>query len=198
VRVFVAEQPEPELERFLGLLVPICDQCSREGRDERFPIVFPAEHRRLEICAWCGAQTREGVYLLASLAEQCRQQLEDTVGPVGRTIACSKTSYRENHPDRAPVFNANLALRGGKVWHGDLDLSVDEPALVELARRLAQTVFVLYERDGRFEHERQPRLEEAVYRVNQEGLYRFDHHRIERDREGILRPRAGRRGRDQS
>jgi len=136
--------------------------------------------------------------LNAELVERYRRPLEATVGPAGRLISFSKSGYRERHPDRVPVFNANLALRGGRVWYGDLDLSVDELALVELARRVGQSVYLLRESDSRFEHEAHPLLGRAVYQVNQDGLCRFDHRFIVRDRDGVLRqrtpdPRARRR-----
>lgn len=180
---------------FMRWLLPICDRCSRELPAGRVPVVLPEPERRLERCDWCGAGTDEGIYVVATLEERYGEQVWITIGEPGRTIASSKTSYREHHPDRVPVFNANLALRAGRVWHGDLDLSVDEPALVAFARRVGQTVYVLHESDGRFEHETDPVLERAVYRVNQEGLHWFDPRDVERDREGILRPRTERRPR---
>ena len=44
------------------------------------------------------------------------------------------------------------------MWHGDLDLTVDEDALVALAERIGDTIFVLYESDGRFDREDDPLL----------------------------------------
>jgi hypothetical protein len=161
-----------------------------EGRNERGSVSIPDLYRRLERCSWCGTPTGEGTYVVADLAERYKRQLAETVGPAGRMIALSKAGYREQHPDRVLVFNASLALRVGKLWHGDLDLSVDEPVLVELACRLGHTVYVLHERDARFEHERQPLLERAVYWVDSEGLCWFDRRRIERDRGGRLRERS--------
>ena len=103
-------------------------------------------------------------------------------------ISFSKSGYRKEHPDHVPVFNGNVCLLGGKVWWGDLDLTLDEPKLVELARRVGQTVYVLYEHDGRFEQEERPLLD-ALYSVSQGGHHDFDYRSIERARDGTVRRR---------
>ena len=126
-----------------------------------------------------------------ALAQRYEQALLETVGPAGRMIGASKAGYRERFPDNAPVFNANIALACGKVWHGDLDLHTDEPLLRELARRVGQTVYVLHERDGRFDNEEQPRLEKAVYRITQTGETSYDHRHLVRGRNGTLNSRPG-------
>ena len=113
-----------------------------------------------------------------------------TLGPPGRMIAASKSDYAERHPDQIAVFNANVVLSPrDKVWHGDVDLTLDEPLLHELARVTGRIVYLLYERDGRFENERDPHVEAAIFSVTPTGHTRFPHARIERTVEGILRPR---------
>ena len=72
---------------------------------------------------------------------------------------------------------------------GAIDVTRDEPLLVELAGRLGETLFVLYEYDGRFRNERRPLLGQAVYEVAPSGHYRFDHERVERRCDGSLRRR---------
>lgn len=114
-----------------------------------------------------------------------------TVGPSGRMISYSKSGYREAHPDRVPVFNANICLSPGrKVWHGDLDLTNDEPSLVQLARRTGAIVYVLYEHDGRFENDLSPLIDDAAYSVTPSGHTRFGHKYVERSAvDGTLRTR---------
>jgi hypothetical protein len=91
--------------------------------------------------------------------------LQALLGHTGRMIAGSKSTYRRYYPKNLVVFNANIVIGNKKVWHGDLDISRDEPLLVRLAELTEQEVYVLYEMDGRFENEGQPKLDRAVYRV---------------------------------
>jgi len=79
-------------------------------------------------------------------------------------ISMSKSGYHEAYPTHAVVFNANVCTAdGNKVWYGDLDLTLDEPKLKQLARTLDTTVYVLSEMDGRFENEQSPLLDRFVY-----------------------------------
>jgi hypothetical protein len=113
--------------------------------------------------------------------------LAATLGESGRMIAYSKTDYSRRHPDHVAIFNANVCVDAGKIWHGDLDLTLDELKLGELARRIGETVYVLYEYDGRFENEDSPLLEEAVSSVTPSGHTRFQHRYLERATDGSLR-----------
>jgi hypothetical protein len=67
------------------------------------------------------------------LAATHREAILATLGPAGRMIAASKTAYREDNPDHLTVFNANVCLGRGKVWWGDIDLTLDESLLLDLA-----------------------------------------------------------------
>lgn len=123
-------------------------------------------------------------------ADRVERALLQTVGPPGRMITFSKADFQERHPDRLVVFNGNLVLSPGtKVWHGDVDLSVAEPQLHELARLTGRIVFLLDERDARFENEKQPVLENAVFSVTPTGHTRYQHRYIERSSDGVLRRR---------
>lgn len=74
----------------------------------------------------------------------------------GRMIGFSKSYYRETHPDNKVVFNANIfTLEDGKIWYGDLDLTLDETELKKVAQEIGKKLYVLYEMDGRFENEEQ-------------------------------------------
>lgn len=111
-------------------------------------------------------------------------------------ISGSKTGYRDRHPDHLPVFNANVCLGASKIWHGDLDLTLDEPTLLELAARTGQITSVLYESDGRFQHEDQPLVAGAVFSAAPTGHTSFDSVQAERRPDGRLyvrlRPRPPR------
>jgi hypothetical protein len=127
------------------------------------------------------------------LAQRHALTLGEILGPPGRLISYSKSGYRTRHPDHVAVFNGNLCLEGGKVWHGDLDLTVDEPMLVGLARIIGTTVYVLWERDGRFDHEDKPLLREAVYSVAPSGQPWFEQKWMSRAVDGSLRRRRTKR-----
>lgn len=123
------------------------------------------------------------------LAKRYEGAIAETLGHCGRMISLSKSGYHRLFPERFPVFNANVCLRAGKVWHGDLDLTLDERRLQRLARKVGQTVFVLSEFDGRFNNEGEPLLEQAVFSVTSCGHSRFETSRIERSADGRLRRR---------
>jgi hypothetical protein len=123
------------------------------------------------------------------LAERHADALLGTLGHSGRMISFSKSAFRRAYPENVAVFNANVCLTAGKVWHGDVDLTVGESTLAALAERIGETVYVLFERDGRFEHEDHPRLDEAVFSVTSSGHTRYQHVWIERAPDGTLRRR---------
>jgi len=76
---------------------------------------------------------------------------------MGRMISGSKSGYKERNPDNFVLFNANIVTKSrGKVWYGDLDLTMDTPQLMNIARELKEPLYVLYEMDARFENEDQP------------------------------------------
>lgn len=93
--------------------------------------------------------------------------VEMLLGYKGRMISGSKSGYRRRYPKNFVCFNANVVIEGlGKVWYGDLDITLDEALLVRLAQLLEREVYVLYEIDGRFENEENPKTEKALYKVN--------------------------------
>jgi hypothetical protein len=75
-------------------------------------------------------------------------------------------------------------------WAGDLDLTIDEPLLAELAARLGATLHVLYEALDPSGPTPGPLVASAVFSVTASGHYRFEHEAIERARDGTLRRRA--------
>lgn len=123
------------------------------------------------------------------LADRYAEALRETIGWEGRMISFSKSGYHEAHPDRVAIFNANVCVKEGKIWHGDLDLTVDEERLAALAARIGETLYILYERDGRFENADAPLLAEAVYSVTPSAHTRYQHQYIERAADGTLRRR---------
>jgi hypothetical protein len=125
----------------------------------------------------------------------CTAIARELFGLPGRRIGRSKRVYLEEHPDSkaTAVFNARVCVRPdpsweGVAWTGDLDLARDEFLLVELARRVGETVFVLEEMEARLATGAPP-LGRAVYTVSSTGASDFDHMSIERGADGVLRTR---------
>jgi hypothetical protein len=65
----------------------------------------------------------------------------------GRMISWSKSAFVfHTHPTHEPVFNACLTdAAGAELWHGDVDLTVDEGTLLDLAAALGEPLFLLRE-----------------------------------------------------
>ena len=111
--------------------------------------------------------------------------VEDILGHRGRIFG-SKGQYRWDHAKHVVVFNANVCTSQGKVWHGDLDITVDEEKLMRLAQELKERIYVLYETDARFENEKSPKLDRAVYSVEPSGQDHWNEEYFVRSENGRL------------
>lgn len=89
--------------------------------------------------------------------------IKNTLGFSGRMISGSKSRYREFYPRNIAIFSANLCTAQGKFWYGDIDLTRDLEKIETIAKFLKKNVYVLYEFDGRFENEKKPILNKAVF-----------------------------------
>jgi len=94
--------------------------------------------------------------------DESYKKAEEVLGFCGRMICGSKVSYFNDFPDNVVVFNANVCTKAGKIWYGDLDVTVDWAKLQALALALGEKVYVLREADGRFDKEDNPKLSKAV------------------------------------
>jgi hypothetical protein len=75
----------------------------------------------------------------------------------GRLISWSKSLYREKHPNNIVCFNANVvSLNHGKIWYGDIDLTLEREILKQIANEIGEDLYVLREMDARFENENLP------------------------------------------
>lgn len=73
---------------------------------------------------------------------------------IARMIGGSKTLYRMNHPNDEIYFNANIfTLSDGKIWHGDLNYTLDQEILLKIASEIGKDLYILREHDGRFDNE---------------------------------------------
>ena len=96
---------------------------------------------------------------------------ESHLGMSGRMISFSKSGYIQRHPKHIVIFNSNICTEGGKIWQGDIDVTLAKDALLDLAREIDRKVYVLYEMDGRFENEDSPKLNRAVATFFPDGTY---------------------------
>jgi hypothetical protein len=85
----------------------------------------------------------------------------------GRMISFSKKEPKGH----ICLFNANVCIKSaGKIWFGDLDLMADAKELARLAKEKGETVYVLRERDARFQNEKSPIFENARATISPDGV----------------------------
>lgn len=84
----------------------------------------------------------------------------------GRMIS----AFKRAPEDHICVWNANvITATRGKVWYGDLDLTVNDKKLKAIAAELGETLYVLQEMDCRFGTEKDTIpsfIEKAVWNTN--------------------------------
>ena len=84
----------------------------------------------------------------------------------GRMISGSKTGPKGH----VCVFNGNICIKSkGKIWFGDLDLTRDADRLKALAAEAGEDLYVLREKDARFQNEANPNYDNAVAIVRPDG-----------------------------
>ena len=74
----------------------------------------------------------------------------------GHMLSYSKSTYYRNNPNHEAYFNANIFTRDGKVWWGDIDLTISGELLQKVADEAGEALYVLREHDGRWENETRP------------------------------------------
>ena len=85
------------------------------------------------------------------------QQFQDAGLCMGQMISGSKTLYRNMFPKHMVCFNGNIFVEGlGKVWWGDIDVTLSKAVLRKVAYDNQVTLYVLREMEGRFENEDRP------------------------------------------
>ena len=87
------------------------------------------------------------------------------LGPTGAMIGHSKSKYVNDHLGDMVVFNSNIATKsGGKIWYGDINLTLSFDSIIELRNLIGEDIYVFYESDMRFEAEADT-VEEVLLRV---------------------------------
>ena len=89
--------------------------------------------------------------------------------------------------DPHPALLQSMATLNLTTRCGDLDLTFDEKALIQVAIACEQTLLVLKERDGRFKHDRQPKLDNVQLRITPDGTTFPDEREFCRAVDGSLR-----------
>jgi hypothetical protein len=94
--------------------------------------------------------------------EEVRALAVGLLGHNGMMISGSKSGYKPKQ--NIAVFNANVCTKElGKIWYGDIDITISSRQLEELAKALKQSVYVLSESHARFENETAPLFDYAVW-----------------------------------
>ena len=76
---------------------------------------------------------------------------------LGRMIAPSKSEYCKEHQGDLVIFNANVITKKyGKIWYGDLNVSLDFDSLKNVADSIGEDLYILMEGDARFGYEKAP------------------------------------------
>jgi len=76
---------------------------------------------------------------------------------MGRMIGASKSTYCQEHQGELVIFNANVLTRThGKIWYGDLNVTLDFDNLKNVADQLGEDLYILMEGDARFGYENKP------------------------------------------
>lgn len=79
------------------------------------------------------------------------EELEKKNLHCGRMLHSSKCAPKGQHC----VWNANIVTKsGGKVWHGDLNITKEGNLLKIVAAAIGEPIYVLREMDARFSTER--------------------------------------------
>ena len=76
---------------------------------------------------------------------------------LGRMLSPSKSTYCQEHQGELVIFNANIITKThGKIWYGDLNVTLDFDNLKNIADFLKEDLYILMEGDARFGYEKQP------------------------------------------
>ena len=104
-------------------------------------------------------------------SEETINLISNRLGFPGKMISASKSGYRERYPENLAIFNSNVCTEEGKIWWGDIDITKSKENLSNLAKEMGKTVYVLFEMDGRFENEKEPKLDRAPIKFLPDGTY---------------------------
>lgn len=65
---------------------------------------------------------------------------------MGRMIFGSEVDYKNQNPEHLVVSDATVvSLKRGKIWLGDLDVTIDEEKLIAVSRELGEHLYIIKE-----------------------------------------------------
>tara|TARA_Y100000310_G_scaffold174_1_gene235 strand:- start:232 stop:636 length:405 start_codon:yes stop_codon:yes gene_type:complete len=95
--------------------------------------------------------------------------------PFGHMLHGEKWLYSQSFPNHLVIFNANVLTKShGKVWYGDLDISMSHARLKKIAEQTGEPLYVLHESTARFGEENKPidkLLAQAVWDTTQNVIF---------------------------
>lgn len=101
------------------------------------------------------------------LSDEQVTQIDQILGPRFKILSFSKGQYSSDYPDHLVIFNSVIvSSRYKKVWHGDLDITKDEEKIKDVSSFLQDTLYVLYESDGKFENSEKPLINKHVIKID--------------------------------
>ena len=91
------------------------------------------------------------------LADEIVNSLSDKRLYMGRMISPSKSTYNRANPKNEIAFNGNIIADGiGKIWWGDVDVTLSQDDLRKVAEKYDVVLYVLREHACRFNTEDDP------------------------------------------
>ena len=88
----------------------------------------------------------------------------------GRKMAPSYPHYFAAHPDNIIIRRANILTKEqGRIWWGDLDLTLEMDDLKQLAKDINQEIWILREMDVSLRG-REPDWDSFVFRIQPNGI----------------------------
>tara|TARA_Y100000310_G_scaffold340267_1_gene435414 strand:+ start:469 stop:873 length:405 start_codon:yes stop_codon:yes gene_type:complete len=89
--------------------------------------------------------------------EAITQIFESNEFPFGHMLDSQKWKYSVSFPNHLVIFNANVLTKShGKVWYGDLDISMSHARLKKIAEQVGEPLYILHESAARFGEENKP------------------------------------------
>lgn len=103
--------------------------------------------------------------------------ITEELGEIGTLITFSKSEYIRRNPKNIVVFNSNIIINNEKYWYGDIDISLNKHKLINLSKIFNETIYILYEKDCRYETEHNPNINNYVIKFEPNGDYKL-HNRL--------------------
>src|SRR5437588_877846 len=120
----------------------------REPGPEGEPEAAPPPSRPVTKRRW----PRDRLYRDHKVLVRLDSRVEPMLGEVGRLLSGSKSGYLRAHPGHEVLFNACLFSEvGTQLWFGDIDLTIENGALQQVADELGEAVIVTPECPYRFD-----------------------------------------------